>query len=358
MPNSLYVDSQFSSSPVALRQFRSGDVVSVRVAEVFTGNRFRIQLGGQSMTARSTLPLRAGQLIRVHIEKSAGAVTLRILQSDLFPSASNNSPLTPAEALVRAFIDASLALPPDVTLSRMRALLSRTKGNAARMARLYVDLVSRGAEPSADFIEAVDGLLHGNEDGEENSGNKQGPYSGDNADESSQNTPKDPDSAHSESNSENKANHKNQAKKTRSFIKLKSSPSSDECKSGFIQDTQEQPPLINILNNSPAKGQNWLFRKSRILLDGREVNITWKIKKGISPALAFTVIDGSRRMEFMLEGLNPVNLSVYSDEKTEISPEKWHEFCERISLKNIRVNDTIKKIEFSNGFSSGLGEAV
>ncbi|PIE04458.1 MAG: hypothetical protein CSA76_04185 [Spirochaetales bacterium] len=328
MPNSIHVDTRFTAVSAAGRSVRPGDVVSVRVAEVLPGNRFRILLGGRSLNAGSSIPLRAGQIIRAQVDRSGPLLRLRILQPEVsrpsLPS-SQTAALTPKAALTAAFLKAAMALPAESVLNRMSALLGRANGSRKRLARLYADLVSRGAEPSADFLEAVDELFHGSREGGQEGGREGGGFGG-----------------------ENKNRHSG----------WKEPPSASQCQQDFSEDKDEQAPLIHLINQTDAKGDTWQFRRSRRRLGEDTVDLTWKIRQGSPPAMALTVQDGARRLEFLLEGLQPVNLTVYASENTEIPSELWNNFCERISLKNIQVNGTIQSMELSDGFSSDSGEAV
>ncbi len=161
MAELLHVDNRIATVSSAVKSVRSGEVVKLRVTEVMPGNRFRVLWGTRSLIAESTLPLKAGQLVQARVSKIGRALQLQLLT----PSSSQSSPApalaTSSQALTAAFIKASMGLPPDVELEKMSVLLGRCKGRKNRLARLYVDFFSRGAHPSADFLEWVDMLFHG-----------------------------------------------------------------------------------------------------------------------------------------------------------------------------------------------------
>ena len=87
------------------------------------------------------------------------------------------------------------------------------------------------------------------------------------------------------------------------------------------------------------------------------MEMVWKFRRGISPALALTVHDGSRTLEFLLEGLDHTRLTVFSDRPEQYRREStWRRFRQRLALMNIEVDDTILPIEESDGFTPGTGE--
>ena len=136
---------------------RPGDIVSARVSDLLAGNRFRILLNGRTMTAESRLPLQKGQVIRARVEQAGSGTILRLIDSGGAPAGSQSAAGASArQILTAAFLKAALALPGDSDMQRMSTLLDRSRGHRLRLARLQADLSSRGADPSADFLEALE----------------------------------------------------------------------------------------------------------------------------------------------------------------------------------------------------------
>ena len=287
-------------------RLRPGDVVSARISDVLTGNRFRIVLNGRTLTAESRLTLRKGQMIRARVEQSGSGTVLRLMDSGRVPARSHGRApdASPRQILTAAFLKAALALPEEADMQRMSALLDRSRGRKLRLARLQADLVSRGADPSADFLEAVEELLSGDEgdNGRTGGGRKRWP----------------------------------------------GIPAPPELSSDLQDETTE--PLLQLLNGSPGKGRNWTYHRFERVVGDRRYLMTMKIRHGREPLLALTVRDAGRTMEFILNGLNPVRMSVFSDSETEPDAAKWTLFRQRLSLMKIHVDDTISSMEASDGF--------
>ena len=312
MTDPVRVTSQFINI-VAGDQLRPGDVISARVSEVLPGNRFRILWNGRILTAESRLSFSRGQLIRARVEQSVDGTILRLLGREVKNSGSVLSTgASPRQILSTALLRASLPLPDENQLTRMSALLGRSRGRKTRLARLYADLISRGADPSADFLEALERLLSGRRGGQ-------------------------PDDKHSGG----RRPHWNAAPEPDLLSK--------ECR----EDGTDVDPLLKLLNGSPSRADSWAYHRNSPYLDGYPVDLTWKIRGGHTPALALTVRDGERVMEFLLEGRSPVHMAVYADEGCGITPESWKLFRDRLSLMNVDVDDTILSMEESDGFTSG-----
>ncbi len=177
------------------------------------------------------------------------------------------------------------------------------------MARLYAELLSKGSDPTADFLESVDTA-----------------FSGEGRDHRSGSWPQPPES--------------------------------EELKGELTEEGDDPDSLINLLNNVSGHRDNWMFRRLVRRLGEDEIRMVWKIRRGMDPALALTVYDGSHTFEFLMEGLDKTRLSVYVDDDTEIDEKLWNSFCESLALMNVKVDDTILSITKSDGFTPGTGEAV
>lgn len=298
---------------IAGDKLRPGDVISARVTEILPGNRFRILWKGRPLTAESQLNLIKGQVIKARVEAGPFGTTLKLMakgsetsgQSSLNPVSSPVT-LSPVQQLISAFLKASMPLPSEEQLQRLSRLLSRTKGSMPRLARLQADLISRGADPSADFLEALEELLSASgrrKDSREGGSHQQ------------RNLP-DPD-------------------KLREML-----------------ENQKEDLLLKLINSEGGKPESWKFTRTTLKNDD-SINLSWKIRRGHRPAMSLTVHDGSRTFEFLLEGLNPGRMAVFSDNYDEIDSITWKTFRERLSLMNISVDDTLSSMDVSDGFTPG-----
>ena len=310
---------------VAGDRMRPGDVLSVRVGQQLPGNRYRIHWNGQILTAETHLSLKEGSVLRARVEQGNTGLSLRLLQQDAgttsplrtaVPSSGTDGlpePLSPRESLVRAFLASSLSLPPESVMRRLSALLGRTRGLRERIARLQALLYARGAEPSADFLEYLDSVLSprdGRGDFRDGRGKRNWA------------SPPDPESLR------------------------------DEMRNLDDSGT-DSGGLFSLMNQASRKDRDWLFHSSCHLMDDEELNLVWKIRRGVDGGLALAVQDGDRRMEFLLDGRNPVRMAVYAGQNSGVTPGKWNEFRDRLSLMNIAVDDTLQPMEASDGFAPG-----
>lgn len=296
---------------VAGEKLRPGDVISARITDVLPGNKFRILWNGRTLTAESQLNLKQGQIIQAKVEKGASGTLLKLLNRGNLPQRSGSPgslpAQTPRQMLSAAFLRASMPLPGESDIQRMSNLLGRTRGRRERMARLQADLVSRGADPSADFLEGLDELLSGSRDrGGDNPGSSR---------------------------------------------KWPEPPSPEEIREALEDD--EQDPLVEMLNRVPGKSDSWTFHQISAETENSDIRFALKIRHGHRPALALTVHDGSVIREFLLDGLSPVHMVMHAGEGALPDDETWKSFRERLSLMNISVDDTISPMEASDGFSSG-----
>ncbi len=321
MTASIRVENQLTNI-VAGDKLRPGDIISARVTENLPGNRFRILWNGRTLTADSHLNLTKGQVIRAQVETGSAGVTLRLLAGSQGAAsevtggaASLPNVLSPVQQLITSFLKASLSIPPDSDLQRMGRLLGHARGRRPRLARLQVDLLSRGSDPSADFLEALEDLLdrsdrqkHGNGGGR---GNRQ-------------------------------------------------PPGPEELKQ--MAAGEENESLLNLINKAPGRSEDWIYHRTSTGNDENGPQLTWKIRRGHIPALALTVRDRGRAFEFLLEGINPGKMDVHyegpesKEIASEISPEMWDAFRETLSLMNISVNDTLLPMDLSDGFTPGEWE--
>lgn len=295
---------------VAGDQLRPGDVISARVVSREGAGRFRLIWNGRSLLADSQINLKTGMIIQARVEGSSGALMLRLLGNAGNAAAASQGALSGGGSLFSllsaAMLRAGLPLPGDAEAARRAALLERTRGSRIRMARLYSELVSKGADPTAGFLEELEAVLssHDSRDG---------------------------------------GKHKH--RQSRSF----EPPAREE---------RVNEPLLDLLGAVDGRDGRWVFAKSREALGDREFDLTWKIRDGRVPALALTVRDGERVFEFLLEGLDDVRLAVYSDDDDQVPVEIWRTFRERLALMNIRVDDTISPMNESDGFTPGAGEVI
>jgi len=295
---------------VAGEKLRPGDVISARVVSREGAGRFRLIWNGRSLLAESQLNLKTGMTIRARVEGSSGALMLRLIgDAGTGAAVSQGAPSgggSLMSLLSAAMLRAGLPLPGDAEAVRQAALLERTRGPRIRMARLYSELISKGADPTADFLEALEAVL-------------------------------------SDSDSRGGGKHKRR-------------------QSGFYEppapEERSNEPLLDLLGAVDGRDGRWVFAKSRKALGDREVDLTWKIRDGRVPALALTVRDGERVLEFLLEGLDEIRMAVYSDDETQIPIEIWKTFRERLALMNIHVDDTISPMNESDGFTPGAGDVI
>jgi hypothetical protein len=193
--------------------------------------------------------------------------------------------------------------------------LSRTKGIQIRVARTYAELLAKGSDPTADFLESLDLLFSRDDSDDSPKGRKEG----------------------------------------REWRRV---PSPEEIADEISDNHENDVPLLNLINNVPGKTGHWMFARNSRRLGGRNMEMVWKFRRGISPALALTVFDGRRTLEFLLEGLEHTRMAVFSDRPEQFDAKVWRTFRERLALMNIEVDDTILPIDFSDGFTPGTGETV
>ena len=274
-----------SINPAGRADFRPGAVVSLRVLESHSGGRFTLLWNSGRISAVSRLKLNIGEVIRARVEGKPGALRLRLLPS-------GSAPLRAAEA------------------ERRTALFSRVRGRRHALVRLYAELLTRGAEPGADFLETVHARLFG-------------PF-----EDSKKSQPP-------------------------SWIGV---PSGDTLAEEFAPEEGDDP-LLELIGSVEGASGSWRFKRLRRRMGGRETDLILKIRRGSPPALALTVHDGERTFEFLLEGRGEMRLMVFSDDPDSVNVEEWGKFRNHLASMSVHVDDAILSIEQSDGFTAGDGGA-
>ncbi|RKX76580.1 MAG: hypothetical protein DRP49_03155 [Spirochaetes bacterium] len=296
-------------------RLRPGDVVSARIKAVLPNGRFRLYCNGRILTAKSSLTFRAGDLIRGRVEQTDRGLFLHLLTGGSKGNRDPSSLEMPRIMLFAALMRAGLPFSGDAEAQRRVALLNRTRGSQRRVARLYAELLAKGSDPGAAFLESVDGMLSGGGDGQ---GSKRWP----------------------------------------------SSPDSEELQGELCGDSAEDSEtadksdtLLTLISNVPGKNDTWMFKRLIRQLGEGELRMVWKIRHGINPALALTVYDGERTFEFLMEGLEKTQMAVYAGDGVDIDEKKWNIFRETLALMNVDVDDTLLPIGRSDGFTPGSDKA-
>jgi len=298
-------------------RLRPGAVVSARVVDDLGGGRYRLLWDGRSLKARSALRLKPGMLIRARVIEEGSSIRLRLIAQDLASTdrSAAGTPPSPSTLLDAALLRAGLPLPADVERTRLAALLGRTAKRDARTARLYAELLSKGADPAAGFLEALDALLF-EDPRRDRRGRGGGGY------------------------------------------RWPNPPSGEELAEALSKDDGEPDAVWDLLSRVPGRDGRWMFRRTTIRIGSDEAGVVWKIRDGAVPAVALTVHDAGRTLEFLLEGRSPVRMSVYADPVNAVGTDAWTEFRETLSLLNISVSDTISSISESDGFTADAGKTI
>lgn len=304
-------------------EIRPGKTVSVRVKDILPGGKVSLVVHNKLIIAKSHLFFRPGQVFTARVEHSGNALRLRLLEGT-----GMNAYGTPPDTggplsehfgtrtlLFSAILRAGLPLPDGTEAARRSALLERTRGRKLLMARLYAEIVSKGADPGADFLEAVSDTLEGR-------GGRRNGHGG----ESRREWPQP--------------------------------PSPKELSSEVVKEEGGGEPLLDLLSNVDGHDGRWTFRRMERRLDGREMDLTWKIRRGKDPALALTIKDGKRLFEFLLSGKDKPRMACYVGDDVEIDETVWDRFKERLALLNFIVSDTLQPIEESDGFTEGAAEVA
>jgi len=281
--------------------FRTGDFVTARIKSVLSDGRYRLILNKHTVIARSNLVFREGQIIRARFASGRGGIYLHLLESR--PELTNKSlaGASTGAILSAALIRAGLPLPEEIEGTRRTALLRRTRGIRKRMARLYAELLAKGADPKADFLEMVSKSF--SEGGKRRKGRWPTP------------------------------------------------PGSSQISDEFRNTDIDIDHLLSLLACGSRGDGGWFFVRLKKILGDSEIRMMWKIRKGINPALALTIQDGKRNFEFLMEGLEKTRMAVFSDSETEIDTKIWHSFRETLASWGIEVDDTILTLHDSDGFT-------
>ena len=297
---------------------RSGQIISAHVDSLLSGGRVKLSLYGKSLIAKTSLFLKPGQSIRASVEAVPGGWRLRVFSGADSPK---NRPvaaeITPRQLLSAALLRAGLPVPDAAELERQALLLGRSRGERSRLARLYAELRSKGADPSADFLEYLDAVLSPQGD-RKNPGNHSSPQ---------REWHKPPDA-------------------------------------GQLADelgekdtiTENEDAVLQLFSGAEGHDGTWVVRRFSRTLDRQTVSVVVKFRQGSAPAMALTIQDGERLFEFLIEGLDPPGLKVYTSENVEIDPDNWKSFHDRLALMKILLSDTILAYTESDGFSRAADE--
>ena len=304
-------------------EIRPGKTVIVRVKDILPGGKVSLLINNRAVIAKSHLFFRPGQIFTAKIEQSGNALRLKLLEG-MPPaglSVSQGTGAAPAESfgikalLLSAILRAGLPIPDGAETARLSALLNRTRGRKLLMARLYAEIVSKGADPGADFLEAVGDLLDGGGgEGKNRKGENRGEW------------PKP--------------------------------PSPRELLSEAADESEAGEPLLDLLSGVDGHDGKWTFRRMERRLDGQDLDLIWKIRKGKDPTVALTVRDGKRLFEFLLSGKENPRMDCYIGAETAVDDIAWTRFRERLALLNFIVSDTLQSIEESDGFTEGALDAA
>ena len=297
-------------------KLRPGDIVSGKITAVLPNGRFNLYCNGRTLTAKSSLLFQTGDLLKARVVQNSTGLYLHLLGSSLKSTPADPSSVTPGALLSAALLRAGLSLPDEAEGLRRAALLNRTGGSRVRMARLYAEMLAKGTDPGAAFLETLDRMF------------SQSPLSG-------------------------------------SMRRWVSTPDHKELQeelcdtdAGSSETSDSDSTLLNLLGSVSGKNHTWMFKKLLRRLGDGELRMTWKIRSGMNPALALTVYDGDRTFEFLMEGLENTQMSVYSDDADAINEEQWITFRKRLALMNVDVGDTILPISTSDGFTPGSGQVL
>jgi len=283
--------------------FRTGDLVNARIKTVLSDGRYRLILNRHTVIARSNLVFREGQRIRARFARKGDGIYLHLLESRPGLTQKSLAGASIETMLSTALIRAGLPLPEEIEGGRRAALLRRTRGMRRRMARLYAELLAKGADPKAGFLEMVNQLFS------EGGRRRQGRWS--------------------------------------------APPGGNQLSNEFCNLDIDIDPLFNLLAYDSRGDGGWIFVRLKKLLGDNEIRMMWKIRRGIDPALALTIQDGKRNFEFLIEGLEKTRMAVFSDSKARIDPKIWNAFRETLSSLGIEVDDTVLTLDDSDGFTPG-----
>ena len=294
---------------------RSGQIISARVDSLLSQGRVRLLVDGKSLIAKTSLALKPGQTIRASVETISGGTRLRVLSAaDAAGNKAAAAEISPRQILSAALLRAGLSVPEAAELDRQAVLLSRSRGERSRLARLYAELRSRGADPSADFLEYLDAVL----------------------------------SPHSGSNPDNPENRSSQ----RQWFKP---PDAEQLADELSDEAQNAPDgddaLLSLFNGAVSRDGTWVLRRFNRILDNRTLYCVIKFRKGIRPAMALTVQDGERIFEFLVEGIEKPRLTVCTNDRVVVDADSWQSFGQTLALMNILLSDTILPISESDGFN-------
>lgn len=280
---------------------QTGDIVTARIKSILSNGKYRLILNKHTVIARSNLVFKEGEQIRARFARGRDGIYLHLLESKPEITHPNFAGRSAGTMLSAALIRAGLPFPDDIEGARRAALLKRTKGMRRRIARLYAELLAKGADPNAGFLEMINKAFS------EGGNRRQGRW----------------------------------------FTPPKSKQLSTEFRSTDI----DIDPLLNLLAYDSRGNNGWRFIRLKKIFGDREIRMMWKIRKGIDPALALTIQDGKRNFEFLVEGLEETRMTVFSDSRAEIDPRIWNSFRKSLASLGIKVDDAILMLRDSDGFT-------
>lgn len=291
-----------------------GTTVTVRVMEDLGGGRFSLLVKGRTLTAESHLKLRPDQVIRAAVEHINGIWRLKVLPHNITPSAhgSRTALSDPQLLLYASVLRSGSGLPEESEASRRSTLLSRTRGRRLRIARIYAELLNRGVDPSAAFLEHFESLLFGRQSGNPN---RQAPRHW-------------PDP-----------------------------PNGSELKED-VDSEKNQDTLSEIFSRVADRNGHWSIRCFRRQLGNSVLDMVVKYRHYGKPALALTIHDSGRIFDFLMEDLEPIRLSVFIDDMSKIENSQWEDFRHRLSMIKVSINDKLQPLEESDGFTAGAMEVL
>jgi len=289
------------SSLIAKLGLQTGDLVTARVKSVLPDGRYRLILNKHAVIARSELVFKENQQIHARFARGKNGIYLHLLESRPLPARPDLAGGSAGTMFSAALIRAGLPLPDEIEGARRAALLRRAKGMRKRMARLYAELLAKGADPNAGFLEMVNQAFSKGGNG----------WRG----------------------------------------RWPTPPKGRELSDEFRNADIDNDPLLDLLAYDSRGNNGWRFIRLKKILGDREIRMMWKIRKGLDPALALAIHDGKRNFEFLMEGLERTRMAVFSDSGTEINFRIWNSFRESLATLGIEVDNAILTLRDSDGFT-------
>jgi len=290
---------------------------SVIRAEVLSGSSGKVKLLWNSgiIKAESSVELKTGEIIDFKVFSEDGKIVLKPFSGEINKNQLNTFPGFYAKILpehlkfAESLFAAGLPLPHEEEFFRRYALLKRAEGNTRRLSRLYAELLSKGLDPSADFLEHVYSLLENGNRG---------------------------------------TSGKHLSADIQDFFQP------ENLKYIFQEKGQsEENPILLLLSAVNGKNGRWIFKRENIKIKERTFSLVWKIRAD-SPEkdLSLTISDNGRIFEFILSGTGKIKMNVYISDNIYIEEDSWKAFRERMYLINVDVSDKLSPLNEGNGFSA------